>query len=227
LICTLQQEEAIESAVEEFKSQGVDLSGIYTGIGLQTHAIYKLSSQIKESISQSDCSCLEISISSLEEALCTQDSDIVPVLLASKTISCFDAGVGVLQHDHAILTQFLRTYSKMLLLSPDLKEEFRSGRYSDAIPFDHSNVHVKCAALTVAGSLAASHEAGKAVVMSKNPERYILEVLNVAKEMNDVSLAIESTSAVIVPLASADDLTQPSSRYDSSRHLSKDNVHVD
>ena len=225
----MQQEEAIESAIEEFKTQGVDLSGIFTGIGLQTHAVYKLSSQIKESISQSDCPCLEMSISSLEEVLSTDtpDSEIVPVLLASKTISCFDAGVGVLQHDHAILTQFLRMYSKILLLSQDLKEEFRSGRYSDAIPFDHSNVHVKCAALTVAGSLAASHEAGKAVVMSKNPERYILEVLNVAKEMNDVSLAIESTSAVIVPLASADDLTQPSSRYDSSRHLSRDNVHVD
>lgn len=213
----MQHEEAIESAIEEFKSQGVDLSGIFTGVGLQSHSIYQLSSQIKESIAQEDHSSLEVSIRSLEEIIFTDEvqSEAVPVLLASKMISCFDTGVEVLQDKDTTLAHFLRVYSKILLLSTDLKEQFRSRNYVEAIPFDHSSVQVKCAALSVAGSLAASHEAGKAVVMSKNPHTCILEVLDivVAKDMNDVDLAIESTSAVIVSLASADDLTQPSSRY--------------
>lgn len=218
----MQLEDAIESAIEEFKSQGVDLSGIYTSSGLQNHHVYQISTRMNQSLRSGDLSSLGHTVTSLEEqvdAIIIEGRDtvafteIIPVLLSSKTIACFGAGVEALQDDHEVLARFLTLYSKILPLSLDLREEFRVGNYMDAIPFDHSSVHVKCAALSVAGSLAANDESGKGVVMSKNPQKYILEVLELAKEMDHLEAAVESTSALIVPLASADDLTQPSSRY--------------
>lgn len=196
------------------------MTGIFTGATLQTHQIFQISSTMECSICQGDPSCLEASIRSLEAKISADNTDekksseMVSVLLASNTVACFTKGVEVLQDDHATLSRFLRIYSTILLLSPDLREQFRSGSHTDAIPFDHCSVNVKCAALSVAGSLATCDEAGKAAVMSKTPHKYILEALEAAKETGSLHMAIGSTSTVITSLATADDLSQPSSRYD-------------
>ena len=61
----MEVEEARDSAIAEFESQGVDLTGIYTGSGLQSHAVYTLSSELKAHVDAGDVRSLGLSIKSV------------------------------------------------------------------------------------------------------------------------------------------------------------------
>lgn len=214
----------MSSAIEEFKSQGVDLSNIYTGVGLQSHQAFVLSNQMREHIGQKDFDSLEVAVSSLhkeihkhiEEENSDQIQSLIAVLLAAETCALFELGLDALQAGgmEVLLVQFLDLFSAILALSSDIRENFRNLDGVKKIPMSHQNSRIKCAALSVASSTAIKDEAGKAAVMSTNPWEDINHTLRIAKESSDHShIAVQSTSSLIVALTTADDMTQPSSRY--------------
>jgi hypothetical protein len=219
----MQEKEAIESAIEEFKSQGVDLSCIYTGTMLQEHPVYQACMEMKQHIeNKADASSLDAPLSVLEEQIeiHTQGYDsesrqrLTSVILASQTIALFEPGINTLDCEPAILCRFLKVYSMILTLSMDVKESFMSeGRNCKLIPLDHHDHEVKFAALSVASSLAVKYEAGKGVIMGMNPENSILQVLEISKEQTHTETGVQVASSLIAALSSADDLSQPSSRY--------------
>lgn len=241
-------EEARESAIAEFKSQGVDLTGIYTGSGLQSHALYTLSSELKAHIEAGDVQSLGLSIKSLRDEMDVEKGEVsIAVLLAVDVIALFEPGVTLLSSRSssaspaappeastvAIFEAFLSVYARILLLSNAIREAFLRNMNATnvrAIPLAHENVQVSCAALTVAGSLASQHEAGKAVIMSFDPHEHIVRVLNSTRaqiETDDAEFrrGVEAAIALIAPLASADDASQPSSSaFSNARKLAQSGV---
>lgn len=214
----------MSSAIEEFKSQGVDLSNVYTGVGLQSHQAFVLSNQMREHIGQKDFDSLELSVSSLHKEIRTHLEDdnsdqiqsLIAVLLAAETCDLFGLGLDALQADDMdiLLVQFLDLFSALLGLSSDIRETFRKLDGVNKIPMSHQSSRIRCAALSVASSTAVKDEAGKAAVMSRNPWKDIIQTLEIAKKSSEYShVAVQSTSSLIVALTTADDLTQPSSRY--------------
>lgn len=245
-------DEARESAIAEFESQGVDLTGIFTGSELHSHAVYTLSSDVKAHIEAGDVRSLGQSIKSLRnEVDAGKDESSIAVLLAAEIVTVFEPGVILLSSSSssptpssseaadtwtstvAIFEDFLRVYAKILLLSNTLREAFlrhMDARNAKAIPLAHENVQVCCAALTVAGSLASQHEAGKAVIMSFDPHEHIVRVLESTRgpiETDDAEFrrGVEAATALIAPLASADDASQPSSSaFSNARKLAQSGV---
>ncbi|KAI8111557.1 hypothetical protein M9435_004057 [Picochlorum sp. BPE23] len=232
----MEVEEAVSSAIEEFKSQGVDLSNVYTGVGLQSHQAFVLSNQMREHIDQKDFDSLEVSVSSLhkeihkhiEEDNSDQIQSLIAVLLAAETCALFELGLDALQADdmEVLLVQFLDLFSAILALSSDIRENFRKLDGVKKIPMSHQNSRIKCAALSVASSTAIKDEAGKAAVMSTSPWEDIIQTLRVAKDSSDHShIAVQSTSSLIVALTTADDMTQPSSSaFSNARKLAQEGV---
>lgn len=233
---TRQPSEAIDSAIEEFKSQGVDLTGIFTGTGLQAHAVFKLSSQLSDQIEKKDVEAIALSLESLRVEIEKENADVVTaVLLAAKTMHAFEPGVRVLressqQQSSQTLASFLYVYAKLLRLSSTLREAFRETSQVNnvgaiRVPLVHDNLLVQSAGLTLAGSLATQDEAGKAVVMAMDPHEHIVSVLDASRGDDLFQRGVEAATALIVPLASADDTTQPSSSaFANARKLSQSGV---
>ena len=238
----MQPEEAIESAIEEFKSQGVDLTGVYTGVGLRSHAVYTLSSEVKAHIDSGDVRSLGRSLKLLRDEVDAEADDVsTAVLLAANVIELFEPGIKLLSSlsssaasttatSEATLEEFLRAYAKFLLMSNALRESFlgvSGATNAKAIPLGHDNVRVVCAALMVAGSLAVQHEAGKAIVMTMDPHDHIIRVLELTRGADEAEFqcGVEAATALIVPLASADDTSQPSSSaFANARKLAQSGV---
>ena len=242
----MEVEEARDSAIAEFESQGVDLTGIYTGSGLQSHAVYTLSSELKAHIDAGDVGSLGLSIKSLREAVDAEKDEVsIAVLLAAEIMASFEPGVTLLSSPSspaapvaeastvAIFEEFLSVYARILLLSNTLREAFlgyMNARNAGAIPLAHENVQISCAALTVAGSLASQHEAGKAAIMSFDPHEHIVRVLEstrgpIGTDDEEFRRGVEAAIALIAPLASADDASQPSSSaFANARKLAQSGV---
>ncbi len=232
---TRQPSEAIESAIEEFKSQGVDLTGIYTGTGLQSHAVFTLSSQLQAHIDKKDVVSVGLSLESLLEEVQKEDEEVATaVLLAAETMHAFAPGVVALQGPSATTTcaAFLAVYAKLLLLSNTLREAFRGSPEADNVGavrslLAHEDTLVRCGALAVAGSLAVQDEAGKTIIMSMDPHEHIVGVLEATRgsDGDTFGRGVEAATALIVPLASADDTTQPSSSaFANARKLAQSGV---
>jgi len=133
---TWQPSEAIESAIEEFKSQGVDLTGIYTGTGLQSHAVFTLSSQLLAHIDKKDVVSVGLSLESLLDEVEKEDEEVATaVLLAAETMHAFAPGVVALQGPSATTTcaAFLAVFAQLLRLSNTLREAFRGSPEADNV----------------------------------------------------------------------------------------------
>lgn len=126
-------DEARESAIAEFESQGVDLTGIFTGSELHSHAVYTLSSDVKAHIEAGDVRSLGQSIKSLrDEVDAGKDESSIAVLLAAEIVTVFEPGVILLSSSSssptpssseaadtwtstvAIFEDFLRVYAKKI-----------------------------------------------------------------------------------------------------------------
>ena len=204
----MQLEEAIESTVEEFKAQGVDLSTIYVGKDLQSHPIRVIALKIRSELDRKDVRNLEKSLQSLREQITRENEDELKTILVAANICA--TLTPCLRSEEAVQVEALSVLSKILVISPELRKSFRESGGSELLALDHDQEDVLFQSLLTAAAIATKDETGKGDIMAMDPAEKLLKALQKATE-NSGKL-IEAVASVIISLTSADDESQPGSR---------------
>lgn len=237
----LQREEAIQSAIEEFKMQGIDLSNIVTlkaGSDISEHPLARAVDDVKSSLSKSnppDFSTVVTALSFLidlfsqesEQEITAESSCYEAILMATRAM---DVVLGCLREMGAASTTdedlevALSALHAMVTRSIDMKKAFISSngecllhKIAERDPLPTATVMTRL--LNVAAAAAAKHEDGKVAAFEQQLGSCAITSLRSYEKEDSVVVA---SCSLIISLTSADDETQPTSKaFVHARSLAK------
>ena len=239
----LQHQEAIQSAIDEFKAQGVDLSNIVIleeGNNIENHPITISVRNLEKNIASKEPDRIDGSIEALESLkIILSDGEKGPgkeslgaILLATGAmkiaLKALDEILSNSDDEFRFMQMLLEAIHAMLMHSMDMKKEFRVGegtlllsRIVDREP--SPPVEIVVLVLQSAAVAALKHEEGKTAVIQNNLGAYAINSLKTYQEEKPVILA---SCSVLIAVTNADDDTEPSSNaFAHARLLAKEGAH--
>lgn len=242
-VVRMQPEEAVASAISEFESQGVDLSNIITtanGGNLSGHPAADAAAQLEAALGEGDLVDAVQAIVALQTALCGGDlgensaAVAMSVNAVPLTLRCLSAAIGAA--NPSAQKASLQALAAFLSLSAAVRASFREGHgprsvaqlLEAATASDNTtNPEIAAATLAVAAASARGDEDGKCALMDLGVGVLALRTLG-SSWAADMQEAVLAACATLSALTTADDTSQPSSRYymESSRALRNSSCHL-
>lgn len=226
----LQPDEALQSAIEEFEAQGVDLSNIIktlAGGDLSTlagaQAVTELNAQLDAGVIPGIAAALQHLQALTEDAAPGSSAELLAVLDKAGAVGAAVSALTSQQSSTEVVLPALRLLA-MLLASRSHQAAFRQADGASVVACllsRHAEGEgVVAAALAAAAAAATQSEDNKAAAMDCGLATGSLRALQQHEGSTDVVCA---AAALLSAVTSADDETQPSSRaFANARALAKD-----